>query len=83
MTTIVVFTLSLLIASALIFFKAMELKHGKKNIVLEFIGQLDSKSEILVSRLKFRALQLVQSLRYIALVQTKIACKNLLDKVEE
>ncbi len=83
MATIVVFALSLLVASALLVLKAVELRRGRKNMVLEFMGRLDAKSEILVSSLKFRGLQLIQSLRYIALVQTKTICKNLLDKVEE
>lgn len=82
MATIVIFVSSLFIASALIFFKAIELKYGKKNFILNLICRLDAKAEVLVSSLKFRWIQLVQSIRYIALVKTKIICKNLLDRVE-
>ena len=83
MATIVIFVSSLLIASALIFFKAVELKSGKRNFALGFLCRLDAKSEKLISDLRFRWSQLAQSVRYIALVQTKIICKNLLDKIEE
>ena len=66
----------------LVLFKAIELKCGKKNIILGCIVKLDGKSEKIVSDLKFKALQLIQSIRYIVLVQTKAVCKNLLEKVE-
>ena len=83
MATVVVFALSLFLAIAFIFVKAIELKFGKRNIFLEFIGKLDSKAEKLVSDLKFRALQVVQSTRYILLVKSKIFFKNLFDKAME
>ena len=83
MATIIVFASSLLVMLALIFFKAIELKCGKRNFVLSFICRLDSKLDKFISYLKFKALQLIQSVRYIALVQAKIVCKNLLEKVEE
>ena len=83
MTTIVVFASSLFVTSAFVFIKAMELKYGKKNIVLRLIGKFDSKCDHCVSSLKFRGLQLVQSVRYIVLVQTKDVCKDLFYKAKE
>jgi len=83
MATIVIFASSLSIASILILVKTMELKHEKRNIILEFISRLDSKSYQIVADLKFRGLQLIQSIRYIILVQSKVFFKNLLKKTEE
>jgi len=83
MATIVIFTSSFFVASAFISIKAVELKYKKRNVILMLLSRLDMKSKELVSNLRFRILQLVQSVRYIALVQTKIICKNLLSKVEE
>ncbi|MFH0804469.1 MAG: hypothetical protein V1896_02620 [Candidatus Zambryskibacteria bacterium] len=83
MTTIVVFASSLFATIALVSFKAVELKCGKKNFAMSCICRLDDKSDKFVSGLKFKALQLIQSTRYIMLVQIKAVCKNLLHKVEE
>ncbi|MEK7669087.1 MAG: hypothetical protein AAB350_00650 [Patescibacteria group bacterium] len=83
MTTIVIFGSSLFMALILLLTKAMELKYGNKNIILRFIGKLDSKFETVVSNLKFRGLQLTQSIRYIFLVQAKEICKDCFKKIEE
>lgn len=83
MTTIIIFASSLFISLALILFKAIELKYGKRNIILELLNKFDSKSVALVSTFKFRSLQLVQSVRYIILVQSKIMFKELVDRVME
>jgi len=83
MTTIVIFISSLLTASILVIIKAVELKYGKKNIILRLLSRLDLKSEQFVAELKFKALQLIQSVRYIILVQSKAVCKSLLYKIEE
>jgi len=50
---------------------------------LRLFRKFDSKADEVIAVLKFKGLQLVQSIRYIALVQTKIVCKNLLNKVEQ
>jgi hypothetical protein len=83
MATIVIFASSLFTASALITVKAVEIKYGKRNFILELLSKLDAKSDKLISDVKFKALQIIQSVRYIVLVQIKAVCKNLLDKVEE
>lgn len=71
MATTIVFASSLLVVSAMIITKAVELKHEKKNMLLKVLGRLDSKSDRLISVIKFKSLQLVQSVRYIALVKSK------------
>ena len=83
MTTIVIFSSSLFIATAMVSVKAFELKRGQRNILLKTISKFDSELEKLVFNLKFKALQLIQSVRYIILVQIKMICKNLLIKVEK
>ena len=83
MTTIVVFASSLFITSVLVLVKAMELRTGKKNFILELVCKLDSTCHKLVSGLKFKSLQLVQTVRYILFVQSKIFFKNLLTQVIE
>ena len=82
MATLIVFASSLLMASVLVLIKYMELRNGTKNIILKFISQLDSKCNMLVHNLKFRILQLIQSIRYIVLVQSKVISRDLFLKVE-
>ncbi len=76
MVTIIVFASSLFVALVLVFIKYMELRNGNKNIILKFISKLDSKSNELVSAFKFKNLQLIQSIRYIVLVQIKKVVKD-------
>lgn len=83
MATIIVFGSSLSLASILLGVKAFELKRGKKNAVLALLCQLDSRLDKLMSSLKFRMLQLVQSVRYILFVQSKIFFRSLADKAIE
>ncbi len=83
MATIVIFASSILILSVFVAIKAVEMKYEKRNLLLCLLGKCDAKSEKLVSDFKFKILQLIQSVRYIVLVQTKVVCKNLLDRVEE
>ncbi len=83
MATIAIFASSLFIASAMVAVKGIELKYGRKNFILEIFGKLDSKSMKLIASAKFRTLQLVQSVRYVLLVQSKIILKHLLEKAEE
>jgi hypothetical protein len=83
MTTIVVFVSSLFVALAFLGLKAVEIKYGKKNILLDLLSRFDLRTDKLISDLKFRSLQLIQSARYIVLVQTKAVCKKLLETVEE
>ena len=83
MATIVVFVLSLFMASVMIVIKAIELRNEKKNILLRLINKLDSRLINLVSTLKFKSLQLIQSIRYIILVETKRVAKELFNKVQE
>lgn len=83
MTTIIVFGSSLFLASGFVLIKAVELKYGRRNFILEIMAKLNSKSENFVSTLKFKVLQLVQSVRYIVLVKSKIVFKDLLDRAVE
>jgi hypothetical protein len=83
MATIIIFASSLFTMSAFVAIKAVEVKYEKRNLLLCLLGKCDAKSEKLISDLKFKTLQLIQSARYIALVQTKEVCKNLLEKVEQ
>ncbi len=83
MITIVIFVSSLFIGSTMIFIKIIELKHHRENILLRLIRKFDSKSNRLVFYFKSKSLQLIQSIYYIILIQAKIICKNLLDKVEQ
>jgi hypothetical protein len=83
MATIVVFASSLFIALILVFTKSLELKHGKRNIGLELISRFDSKADNLIASLKFRGLQLVQTIRYILFVQIEAAAKELFNQAHE
>lgn len=83
MITTIIFALSLLVSLALISFKALELKRNKKNIALRLISRFDSISARLVSAFKFKALQLIQSVRYIVIIQSKIVFRAFLHKATE
>lgn len=83
MTTIVVFTSSLSIVSILVLVKALELKFGRKNTFLELIRKLDNRAIAIISEVKFRNLQLIQTVRYIVLVQSKEVFRSFLDKIQE
>ena len=83
MTTVVVFSSSLFIATAMVIIKAIELRRGKINFLLALFRKFDSHSDKFVAKMKFIALQLVQSARYIILIQIKETCKSLLEKVEK
>lgn len=83
MATIVVFASSLSIASILVLVKAIELKFGRKNIFLELIRKLDNRAIAIISEVKFRNLQLIQTVRYIVLVQSKEVFRSFLDKIQE
>ncbi len=83
MATIVVFASSLSIASILVLVKAIELKFGKKNTFLELIRKLDNRAIAIISEVKFRNLQLIQTIRYIVLVQSKEVFRSFLDKMQE
>lgn len=82
MATIVVFASSLSIASLLVLSKAIELRFGRRNIFLTLIGKLDNKAIWFVGFLKFKSLQLVQIIRYIVLVKSKIVFRELFNKVQ-
>ena len=83
MTTVVGFSSSLFIATAMVIIKAIELRRGKINFLLALFRKFDSHSDKFVASSKFMALQLIQSIRYIILIQVKIVCKKLLTKVEQ
>lgn len=83
MATITIFASSLSIATVLVLIKAIELKFNKKNILLTLLGKLDNGSITLISALKFRSLQLIQSIRYIILVQSHILLSEFLDRIKD
>lgn len=83
MTTIVVFGSSLAVALILILTKALELKYGSKNILLRLIGKADNRLELIVSKIRFRSLQLIQSIRYIIFVHGSEMFKDYIKKAEE
>lgn len=83
MATIVVFASSLSLTSLLVLVKAVELKYGKKNAVLGFICRFDTKAVSLIAALKFKSLQLIQSIRYLVLVQSRAVLKDWFLKARE
>jgi hypothetical protein len=83
MTTITLFAGSLLVSIYLVIAKAVEIKYGKKCVSLKLLSLLDPHSQNLISGLKFRMLQIVQSVQYIILVQIRAVFINLLEKVED
>lgn len=83
MTTVIIFASSLFMTLFLILIKALELKREKKNFFLKFISQLDAKSHELVAIFKFKSLQFIQIVRYLATIRAKEFFKNLLQKIIE
>ncbi|OHA87198.1 MAG: hypothetical protein A3A96_02585 [Candidatus Zambryskibacteria bacterium RIFCSPLOWO2_01_FULL_39_39] len=83
MATVVVFASSLFVTLSLVSLKALELNSGKKNFVLKLISKLDNGTEKLVSILKFKILQLIQSVRYIVLVEAKKVISDLFYDTQE
>jgi hypothetical protein len=83
MATITVFASSLFMASALVLIKYIELKNNNKNILLKFINRFDSTFNKIILVLKFKILQLIQSIRYIILVEIKRIGEDLLKKAQE
>ena len=82
MATITIFASSLSVASLLLLAKAIEIKFGKKNLILNLIGKMDQKAIDLISTLKFRSLQFIQTIRYIILVQSKETIREFIDKIQ-
>ncbi len=83
MTTIAVFASSLALTLMLLVLKAIELRFGRKNFILRLLGKLDKRAENTILSLKFRALQVVQSFRYIVLVELRLAFQNWLFEMRE
>ena len=82
-TTTIVFFSSLFLVSLLVLIKAIELKYAKKNLLLRLISRLDDKSSRFVSIFKFKILQIIQTIRYIALIKTKEFFVDYLKSLEE
>jgi len=83
MTTIITFSISLSVSALLIIIKAFELKHEKRNFVLEILGKLDSRVVESIGALKFRIYQLIQTLRYLVLVEFASFLKRHIDSIKE
>lgn len=83
MTTIAVFASSLFITILLLTLKAIELRFSKKNFILRVLSKLDPRAEDTIASVKFRALQVVQSLRYIVLVEFRLAFQNWVFEMRE
>ena len=73
MATIYVFASSLVIAIVIFTLKAFEIRSvsGKQNPVLALIGKLDPKAIYFIEWLRFRALQAIQTVRYIIVVELR------------
>jgi len=82
MATIIIFASSLFMASVLVLIKTIELKKENKNILLKLINRLDSTFEKIILILKFKTLQLIQSVHYIIVVEAKIIVKDLFYKAK-
>lgn len=83
MATIIVFCSSLFLAIALLVFKAIDIKYGSKNFILGLLSRLEGHFGKAVSVVKFKILQVVQSVRYIILVQIKEMSRHLFNKTHE
>lgn len=83
MATIVVFASSLFLSSVLVLAKAIEIKREKKNFFLKIVGKLDGGLDKTLSTLKFKALQVVQTVRYILLVKSKEFFNDLFNEAKE
>lgn len=83
MTAITIFASSLFTAIALIAVKAIELKFGKVNIILRLIGKLDSLADRAVQSIRFRAYQLVQTVRYLFQVKIKEVANDMSFRAKE
>ena len=83
MATVVIFASSLFMASGLVLIKAIELRNEKKNFLLKLVNLLDSRFNKIISTLKFKSLQLIQSIRYIVLVEINRIAKDLFYQVQE
>ncbi len=83
MTTIIVFGSSLFIASALVVLQGLELRKSKKNIILSLIARLDPYSEKLLETLRFRLLQIIQTVRFIIFVWSREFLKSYSDRLRE
>jgi hypothetical protein len=82
MATVVVFASSLSVASILVTVKALELKFGKRNFFLQLVSKLDSAVVSFLASIKFRSFQLIQSIRYIFLVQIRMLSKEIFLRVQ-
>lgn len=71
MSIIIIFASSFFVVAGLLATKMVELQFGKKNIFLNLIRKLDTKSEKSISSLKFRTWQAVQSVRYLFVIKIK------------
>lgn len=71
MAILIIFASSLLFVMSIVLFKAVESRFGKRNLILELIRKLDTKSEKFIATLKFRAWQAIQSVRYLFVVKIK------------
>jgi hypothetical protein len=82
MGTIIVFGSSLFVSFVLICLKAIELKFQKRNFILRILGLLDGKVAKFTEAVKFRTLQIIQSVRYLVLVHSKSVAQEKLTKIQ-
>lgn len=83
MTLIYVFGSSLLLAGLLVVIKAVEIRSQKNNILLGLFRKLEPASGRFVSWAKFSILQIIQSVRYILFVHSRVVCRNILDRIAD
>ncbi len=82
MSIIIIFYISLSVSILLIVIKIFELRYEKKNFILRLISSLDDKSHKIIEAFKFRSFQIMQTIRYVALVQIKEVSKNIFHKTK-
>jgi hypothetical protein len=82
MAIVITFVSSLLLVLILLLFKAIELRFGKRNFILELLRKLDTRSEKLISTLKFRAWQAIQSVRYLFVVKIRSVIEEWTESIQ-
>lgn len=63
--------------------KAIELKYGRKSFLLRIISKFDHHSISFVNKVKFKCFQIIQSIRYIFLIEVKNILENKFRNLKE
>ncbi|MEK7642459.1 MAG: hypothetical protein AAB392_01555 [Patescibacteria group bacterium] len=68
MVTIVIFALSVIVASLLIVLRLLAMRSSRESLPLRFMSKYDSATQDFVDNLRFRILQVIQTIKYLTLV---------------